>query len=528
MKRKVAIICLLGALLFSVSTIEEVKADLLWHLEFEDNVLDTAGNPGGPYDGIIVGEGLGGYVDGIVGRAVFFDGSDTRLDIPGIPSPLTEWTVSFWLNSEVEWFDEFFAFLCVPIWEDIGPMEFRSSGAGHDFWINASSANLSLANDTFSAPDDVGVWIHIAMSYSVSNRKSKLYVDGVLMDSTSVDGEDQGVAWDRGANIGAWKHSEGGQYVSLMWDTAIDDVRLYDEALEQDEIVAIIEAVPVTTIVQSDAKTAIGEKATENFPTVDTYTIVLNSQPEANVDCELVPTANALDFKLNAAEPNTSVTLFFTPDNWNSPQTVTVTAVDDVLEEGTEFGFIRSQLSSTDANFNGKDIQVVRIDIDDDDGAQVEAVETDASTQVSEAGATDEIELFLDKVPAHNVTVTLMDESDPNQVNFVPNTVTFTPANVLAGTRKTITVSAVDDPDLENDPHVTTVGFTVTSNDLEYEGLAVSPVHVAVLENECGAWGFDTGDINRDCEVSWLDIMEFASEFLKFSHPNVEGATDYR
>ena len=325
MKKKVAIICFWGALLFGVSTVDEVKADLLWHLELEDNILDTAGHPRGPYDGTIVGEGIGGYVDGKVGRAVFFNGSVTRLDLPGTPSPLTEWTLLFWLNSEVEWFDDYFAFVCVPIWGDgVGAMEFRSSGSGHDLWINASSANLSLANDTFSAPDDVGVWIHMTMTYSVSNQESKLYVNGVLMDSTGVNAEDQGVAWDRGANIGAWKHSEGGQYVSLMNDTAIDDVRLYDEALEQAAIVVIIEAVPVVTIVQSDAKTAISEKATENFPTSDTYTIVLNSQPDANVDCELVPTANALDFQLNAAEPNTSVTLIFTPGDWNSPQTVTV------------------------------------------------------------------------------------------------------------------------------------------------------------------------------------------------------------
>jgi len=349
-------------------------------------------------------------------------------------------------------------------------------------------------------------------------------------------GVDDEVEWDRGTNIGAWDYYGYGAgidgYMNFLDETAMDDMRFYDEALGQAAIVAIIEAVPVVTIVQSDAKTAIGEKATENFPTSDTYTIELNSQPDANVDCNLVPTSSGLDFKINAAEPNISVTLIFTPGDWNSPQTVTVTAVDDALEEGMEFGFIGSQLSSTDPNFNGKDVQVIRIDIDDDDAAQVETVETAGSTQVSEAGATDEIKLFLNKVPTNDVTVTLLEEksdpNDPNQVNLEPNTVTFTPADVSAGTRKTVTVSAVDDPNLETDPHVTSVGFTVTSVDSEYEGITVSPVNVSILENECGAWSFDTGDINRDCEVSMLDLLEFTLEFLKCTHPNVEGCTDYR
>jgi len=533
MKRKVAITCFLGALFFGVSTVDVVKADLLWHLEFEDNVLDTAGHPTGPYDGTILGAGIGGYVDGKVGRAVLFDGSETRVDLPGTPSSLSEWTLLFWLNSEAEWFDELYNILNVPIWGGDGCFAFGTMLEQYDLWIPVGKGGLNTAEDTFSAPNDVGVWIHMAVSWSnVSEaNETKLYVNGVLMDSQGVDVGDPNIEWDRGTNIGAWDYSDTEHYAGIT-EAAIDDARLYDEVLEQAEIVAIMNFVPVVTIVQTDAKTAIGEKATENFPTSDTYTIELNSQPDANVDCNLVPTSGGLDFKINAAEPNVPVTLVFTPDDWNSPQTVTVTAVDDDLEEGLEFGFIVTQLSSTDANFNGKLVQVIRIDIDDDDAAQVETVETDGSTQVSEAGATDEFKLFLNKVPTDDVTVTLSedksDPNDPNQLNFVPDTVTFTPAEVSAGTRKTITVSAVDDPNLENDPHVTTVGFGVTSADLEYEGIAVSPVNVAILENECGAWGFDTGDINQDCEVSMYDLLEFALEFLKCTHPNVEGCTDYR
>ena len=517
MKRKVAIICFLGALFSGVSTIDEVKADLLWHLELEDNVLDTAGHATGPYDGTIVGEGIGGYVDGRVGRAVFFNGSVTRLDLPGTPSPLSEWTLLFWLNSEVEWFDQYFAFVCVPIWGDgVGAMEFRSSGTGHDLWINASSANLSLANDTFSAPDDVGVWIHMAMSYSVSNQESKLYVNGVLLDSTGVDVEDQGVEWDRGTNIGAWKHSEGGQYVSLMDDTAIDDVRLYDTQLSTAQISEIANTPPyVAMITETNQSTQVEELGA----TTDTFTIVLNNQPTNDVVVSLSKTVNGTDFTLSDA------TLTFTSTNWNSPQTVTVQAVNDGTVERLELGFIHFDLSSQDPTFTSAYVRDLRVDIVDDDAKQVRVTQSDDDTTVLEGGYTDDLTVSLNHAPTRDVLVTLADGSNPNLIQTDPNVLTFKPANWAA---KMVTVTAMNDDVVEDDPHVASISFTVTSGDSGYNGVDVPIVYVDILENDCGAWEFSSSDLNRDCELNLEDFALLALGWLNCSSPNVEGCADYR
>ena len=55
--------------------------------------------------------------------------------------------------------------------------------------------------------------------------------------------------------------------------------------------------------------------------------MVLNSQPTADV---VIPVASS-----NAAEGTASVSsLTFTAADWNAPQTVTVTGVDDHLQDG--------------------------------------------------------------------------------------------------------------------------------------------------------------------------------------------------
>ena len=66
----------------------------------------------------------------------------------------------------------------------------------------------------------------------------------------------------------------------------------------------------------------------------DNYSVVLATQPTANVTVTLVSGAQA------TANPTV---LLFTPANWNVPQAVAVTAVDDALAEG------RTQLRSSTA-----------------------------------------------------------------------------------------------------------------------------------------------------------------------------------
>ncbi len=83
----------------------------------------------------------------------------------------------------------------------------------------------------------------------------------------------------------------------------------------------------------------------------------------------------------------------------------------------------------------------------------------------------------------------------------------------------TVTITAVDDDVLEVDPEETTLTVTTSSTDSEWDGLSVADVTVFVLENECGAWGFDPLDLNTDCVIDIADLALFASQFEMCSDP---------
>jgi hypothetical protein len=80
-----------------------------------------------------------------------------------------------------------------------------------------------------------------------------------------------------------------------------------------------------------------------------TFTVVLNSQPTANVTIALASS----DISEGTVTP---AALTFTTSNWNSPQTVTVTGVDDSLCDGDVAYTIRTAAArSADPGYNNLD-----------------------------------------------------------------------------------------------------------------------------------------------------------------------------
>jgi hypothetical protein len=107
------------------------------------------------------------------------------------------------------------------------------------------------------------------------------------------------------------------------------------------------------TVTQSGGSTDVTEGGA-----TDTYTVVLNSQPTSNVVISVSP-----DSQTNVSPSQ----LTFTPSDWNTPQTVTVTAIDDSISEGSHSGTIQHSASSTDADFNGISVVSVTANITDND-----------------------------------------------------------------------------------------------------------------------------------------------------------------
>ena len=77
-----------------------------------------------------------------------------------------------------------------------------------------------------------------------------------------------------------------------------------------------------------------------------TFTVVLNSQPTADVAIGLSSS--------DTTEGTVGPSLTFTTANWNTPQTVTVTGVDDALDDGDiAYTIVTAAATSADVLYTG-------------------------------------------------------------------------------------------------------------------------------------------------------------------------------
>jgi hypothetical protein len=113
------------------------------------------------------------------------------------------------------------------------------------------------------------------------------------------------------------------------------------------------------TLTETDGSTNVAEGGAN-----DTYTLVLDTEPTSDVTVEIV---------INDGQTTTDVTsVTFTSTNWNIPQTITITAVDDVVNEGFHPGSIAHTVISLDPGYSGlSSIFVIADIIDNDDLANL-------------------------------------------------------------------------------------------------------------------------------------------------------------
>jgi hypothetical protein len=110
---------------------------------------------------------------------------------------------------------------------------------------------------------------------------------------------------------------------------------------------------PGITLTQTGGNTSVTEGGN-----TDTYSLVLKTQPTSDV---IITLATNNQITLN------QTTFTFTTTNWNILQTVTVTAVDDTVTEGSHTTIINHTVSSSDTNYNGLTIPAVNVGIQDND-----------------------------------------------------------------------------------------------------------------------------------------------------------------
>ncbi|MDH5545070.1 MAG: hypothetical protein OEZ43_05720 [Gammaproteobacteria bacterium] len=201
----------------------------------------------------------------------------------------------------------------------------------------------------------------------------------------------------------------------------------------------------------------------------DTYTLVLKAPPAADVT--ITP---SFDSEVSVAPAS----LTFTAANWYTPQTITVTAVDDSIAESVYVSTISHSAASTDAAYNTAAVGSLDVNVTDNDVASVSRTESGGSTLVVEGGATDTLSIVLGSQPTANVSVSM---SVGSQISLSPSTLTFTSANW--STAQTVTVSAVDD-NIDEAPNMDTVTYAISSIDSSYNGYVLGATAVNVTDND--------------------------------------------
>jgi hypothetical protein len=207
-----------------------------------------------------------------------------------------------------------------------------------------------------------------------------------------------------------------------------------------------------------------------------TFTVVLNTAPTNDVT---IPISSN-----DTTEGTISISnLVFTNLDWSTPQTVTVTGVNDFVDDG-DIGYqiLLSTTTSADVIYNGLDPDDVSVTNTDNDtsGVTVSAISGDTT----EAGGTATFTLVLDSQPTGNVVIQSASNTSAEGTVTGNATVTFTTLNWSAP--QTVTVTGVNDDIDDGDTVyliVTTLN-TVSTIDPLYDVVSPNDVSVTNTDND--------------------------------------------
>ena len=205
------------------------------------------------------------------------------------------------------------------------------------------------------------------------------------------------------------------------------------------------------------------------------YTVVLDTQPTDDVMIEVTwLTGSGSDTDLTASP----VTLSFTDSNWNTPQTVTVSAAEDADGAHGILNLLHAA-DSADSLYHAIPIDAVRaVEADNDE------IGVTVWPQVLRMpdGGSREYTVVLNTQPTDDVTITVTrDQRGDDDLTALPDTLIFT--KETWDTPQTVTVSAAEDDDQVDG--VAVFSHSVASNDENYQSDdEITIASVTAIEDE--------------------------------------------
>ena len=238
-------------------------------------------------------------------------------------------------------------------------------------------------------------------------------------------------------------------------DTVIVD--LIVNVADNDTATSVNISTPALTVVEED-------------PTGGSYTVALSAEPTAEVT---VTVEGHSDTDVTPSP----ITLTFTPTDWETPKTVTVTAGNDA-DTADDTVILTHSVASTDTGYQSINIDSVVVTVTDNDIHGVSVSKTELT--VGEEDTTgNSYTLVLNNQPTANVTVTVAGHSGTD-VTPSPTTLTFTSQNWAMA--QTVTVKAANDADTDHD--TVTLTHSAASTDNNYNGITIASVVVTVTDND--------------------------------------------
>ncbi len=187
---------------------------------------------------------------------------------------------------------------------------------------------------------------------------------------------------------------------------------------------------------------------TNESGTRDMFTVVLLSKPTSNVVLEITGVDNS-EGTLSTSE------LTFTPDNWNTSQSVTITGVDDSEVDGNINYFLTISVinDQSDATYHDQHQTLLVTNIDDDAAGILVSLQGEAIL-TEEAGTSDVFEVSLSSSPISNVEIVITGLDD-SEATIDKTRLIFTPDNWSQP--QIVTLTGVDDYLVDGD-----IDFTIT------------------------------------------------------------------
>ena len=205
-----------------------------------------------------------------------------------------------------------------------------------------------------------------------------------------------------------------------------------------------------------------------------TFSVVLDSQPAADVTISIT-SGDTTEGTVSASS------LTFTAANWNVPRTVTVTGVNDDVDDGDVSYLITGATASTDANYSGMPVAAVSMTNVDNDTAAAGITVMPISGNTTEAGTSATFSVVLTSQPTADVTISLASDDTTEGTVSTPS-LTFTAANWNVA--QMVTVSGVNDAVDDGDVSYSIVTSAAVSADGNYGGRDAADVAVVNVNDD--------------------------------------------